>query len=288
MSCVIAEKRNLAISRCPDLPEQFKGMLTVPEDFVLSTANAATVALLKTALQTALKAGLANRIYFWPLFKNMDNNSEEAVYEDTPYSINAVRDGQYRFKPYFKESLCVYKKMFSHNATSGRVIFFDSKGNLFMTEVEGGYSGFTMAMLNVEKLQLNDGTVSTKIPVYIALEDPTEVSVGGVLIAGTTVRQLIRLKDVTLTIVGSPSATTIVVDVKTSCDNLPVNGLVVADFKLLTTLGATQVITSLVEVDGRYTLTDTDFATGTLDLVLPEDLSIDAYENEAPVVVTVA
>lgn len=288
MSCVISEKKNISISRCPDLPEQFKGMFTVPADFVLSTANAATTALLKVAFQAALKAGIANRIYFWPLLKNVESASEDAVYEDTPYSISAVRDGQYRWKMFFIESLCVYKKMFSHNATSGRVILFDSKGNLFMTEVTGGYSGFTMAMLNVEKLLLNDGSVSSKIPVYIALEDPTEVSLSGALIAGSSVRQLVRLKDVQLAIVGTPTATTIVVTVKTSCDDLPVNGLVVADFVLVTAAGASQTINSLAEVNGTYTLTGTGLVTGRLDLALPSVLSIDAYESEAFAVVTIA
>jgi len=140
----------------------------------------------------------------------------------------------------------------------------------------------------VEKLLLNDGSVSSKIPVYIALEDPTEVSLSGALIAGSSVRQLVRLKDVQLAIVGTPTATTIVVTVKTSCDDLPVNGLIVADFVLVTAVGVPQTISSLVEVNGTYTLTGTGLVTGRLNLRLPSALSIDAYESEAFAVVTIA
>lgn len=284
-TCTIV-KRNLGLSKCIKLPGYLKGMIEVPEDFVLVDGDFATLTALKTALQAALLAAPASRSYLFPLSKKTENVSTEAQYEDTPVAMMPTDDGKYAFKLHMHENMCIHKALYSHRASSGRVIFFDKNNNLWLTEVEGGYSGYRISMLHTEKFMLTDGGgQATTTPVYVVLEDNLEVDAYGVLVsAGNVIGQLKRLTDVTLTIIGAPSATTIVVDVLQSCDNEPVLGLEVADFVL--TGGGT--LNSLAFTSaGRYTLTGTGIVDGTLNLDDPADLSIQAYESEGAVAVNV-
>lgn len=285
------QKANLSLSKCLKIPGYIKGMIETPSTFVLSDADLATVATLKAALQALLIAPKGERGYFFPLSKKTENLSTEASYEDTPVAVMAVDDGKYGFKLHMSENMCLHKAVYSHRATSGRVIFIDKKNQLWLTKVDGGYAGMSLSLLNTEKWMLTDGAgQASTTPVYVVLEDNLEFDKEGALVsAGTTASQLIRLADVTLTVIGAPSATTIVVDVLQSCDGTPVTGLVIADFILLTGAGASQTITSVVETaPGRYTLSGAAFVSGTLDIETPEDLSVLAYESEGAVTITVA
>ena len=98
-----------------------------------------------------------------------------------------------------------------------------------------------------------------------------------------------RLTDVTLTVVGVPTATSIQVSVNVTCDGTPVSGLTAGDFIKYTTAGTTQVISTVTETsDGVYTLAGTGFTSGTVTLDAPATLSVQAYEAVAPVTVTIA
>ncbi len=97
--------------------------------------------------------------------------------------------------------------------------------------------------------------------------------------------------DVELEIVGTSSATTIVVTVATVCDGTPVSGLVVGDFNLTDDDdSASHAISSSVEsttVPGRYTLTGVSFEDSHLNLDPPDVLSIQSYESTGAVAVNV-
>lgn len=287
-TCTI-QKNNLSLSKCIKLPGYIKGMIEVPDDFILVDADFATLSALKTAIQDALVDVEASRAYLFPLSKKTENVSTEAQYEDTPVAVMATDDGKYAFKLHMHENMCVHKALYSHRATSGRVIFFDKNNNLWLTTVEGGYSGMRISMLNTEKFMLTDGAAqATTTPVYVVLEDNLEIDQHGILAsAGTVINQLVRLADVTLTIIGTPSATTIVVDVLQSCDGEPVNGLAIADFVLLDADGDAQTITVLAEANGRYTLTGVGLVDGTLNLDEPSELTVLAYESEGAVAVNI-
>lgn len=289
---VCAPKVNLGLAKCAKLPGMFKGMITTPAAFKATPAEATD----PTFWQDALLAPSSTRIYLWPDFVNFTDQSEQAVYENTPLAVMAVRDGRYMFKFEIKENLCLHKAMFSHRAISGRVFFLDDQNQLFGTEdADGNFVGFSIMLLHTEKLMISNGTVSTKSPIYVVLRDNLEVDRDGALVDASFVNNLARLTDVTLTIVGNPTASSLVVDVKVTCDDTAVSGLVLADFSLLTNAGVAQTTppTSVVEsgaTPGRYTLSKvagTDWVDGTLDLVIPSALSIEGYESEGSVVVNV-
>lgn len=280
-------RENLGLSRCKNLPSQFKGMFTVPKNLRFTATQAATASF----WQDLIKSGRATRVYLWPEFDMMENLSEETTYEDTSLSYLKVRDGQYRFKFSIHQSMCLHKAMFTHASSNGRVVLFDQQNQLLVTQTgTDEYAGLNLQLLNPEKLMINDGSVTTKSPIMVALRDNLEIDENGYTIKVNFLGSLERLTDVDVAVIGTPTATSIVVSVKASCDGTHISGLVVADFVKLTAAGATQSITSATEdADAEtYSLVGTGWTTGSINLVAAEDLSIDAYESTGAATVTIA
>jgi hypothetical protein len=284
MECNVS-KKNLGTSKCTKLPALLRGMITTPDDFYFTPTNMLTSASFKTALQDAIVDGINSRVYLWPFFVGFENASEEAVYEDTPLSVNVVRDGQYRFKFHIRENICIHKAMYTHRSNEGRVIFIDVEGNFWGTEdADGNFMGFSVQLINTEKMIISDGSVSTKTPIYVCLLDNKEADKNGALADGSFINTIKRLTDVEIESV-SQAAASIVVDVKIACDGTPISGLLVADFLLYATDGVTaQTISSATEnanIPGRYTLAapgGNDFEDGTLTLRAASALTVKAYE----------
>ena len=181
--------------------------------------------------------------------------------------------------------------MYSHRNSGGRVFLIDDENKLIGTSSDGGTTlkGFLLDTVLTEKLTFNDGTSVSKTGVNIYLSDNEELDMNGVQVDGSSfLSSLFPLTSCALEIVGTPSSTEIVVDVKSVLDNVPVSGLVVGDF----VLNDAQTIDTAVEdsnVAGRYTLSGTGLVTGTLQLVAPSLLSIpQPFESESAVTVTIA
>lgn len=285
LSC-ISEKQNIGVSSCKKIPELITQIITTPNDFSLSEADANDPA----KWQEALLASKRNRIYLWPTAALFENAAEDAVYEETVTSTQKVRDGRYRFRLSFAENLELHKAMYSHNGGTGRVFLIDIKGNVTgTTKTDGSFAGIRMDMLSVEKLMLNDGSVTTKTPVYVSMKDNKDIDRDGAMIDGDFVSDLIGLTSVKLEVIGSPTATEIQVSVKSTLDNSPLTGLVVGDFVLLDGSSAAQTIDSIAEPndDGIYTLTGTGLVTGTLSLVTAANLSIPGFEAKEAIDITI-
>lgn len=281
--CVVA-KQNMGLSKCNKFPALIKGIITTPDSFFLTPANAA----LQASWQAALEAVASSRIYLWPWFVSMENLSEEAVYEETPLAYLVVRDGNYRFKFHIKENLCIHRAMYSHRASQGRAYLIDTDNNIIGVLNEAGteFKGFSIQLLNTEKLMFSDGSVSSKSPLLLALKNNKEMDKDGYIVTLDAINDLARIVDVTITI-NSASSAAIVATVTVTCDGTKVNGLVEADFKLLNGAGAAQAIDTVTEVDGVYTFDPTTtFASGTLGLQLVASLTTDPYET-TPATVTV-
>ena len=292
MECDVV-KKNLGVSRCNKMPEMLISMITTPAGFSIPAATLADPVLLLEFLNAAALAPAGQRIYRWPDFKSFENISQEAVYEDTPLAYLPVRDGAYRFRFGIRENLCIHKAMYSHRANSGGVIFFDSENQLILSEAADGKGvPFTLQLIHTEKLLFNDGSVSSKSPILVALQNNKELDKAGILVEFNDFNQISRIVDVKLTKVGTASATTIVVTAAAECDATPLTGLVVGDFLLVDDdNGATHAITSAVEnpaIPGQYTLTGTAFENSKLSTVAPSELSIDGgYETLTPLAITI-
>lgn len=280
----IEDVENLGLIKCNKLPQMPKLIIETPPTFFLTP----TEALLPATWQTKLKLAKGARIYLYPEADVFEDKSEAAVYETTPLNVLPVRPGRYQFLFQYAKSLCYHKAMFSHKGKGNRFFILDIENQLFgMLNSDGNFQGFTSALLNMEKLTLGNGTVATKSPLFLVLADSTEVDKSGVLIDGTFVNDLFPLTDAEITVITQTTAL-IKISVLTTCDNTPVLGLVVADFTILTTAGAAQVILACTDNgDGTYSFTkSSNFLNGTINLKAASALTIDAYESTGAKVIT--
>lgn len=285
MGCV-TRKKNLGKSLCFKMPTLPKCMITTPSDFKLVLADYATEAALKTAIQNLILNPINSRGYMFPQFLTFENLSEAAIYNDSPLGVIPVRDGQYRFKFGVHKNLCTHRAMFTHRAVGeGRVFILDMDNNLWGVEdvATGDVRGFQISLIHTEKLMISDGSSPSISPVYVCLADNEELDGSGILLDASSLNTVERLTDVDIAAAGAIAAASFKVDVKQSCDETPVSGLLVADFLMYEDDGVTlQSIQTAVEdanVPGRYTLTATTaFVDGTLTLRAPSALTVKAYE----------
>jgi hypothetical protein len=284
--CVV--KKNLGLVRCNKLPDMPKGMIVTPKAFELTPEEAIN----PTVWQAKLLLTPGVRIHLWPEFDGIEDVSTEAAYDQSVLSDLVADMGKYAWRAMISQNLCLHKAMFSHSGKGDRVFLWDKKNFLVgKLNAAGNFQGFKMSLLNTEKLKLGDGSVATKTPVYIVLRDHLELDQNGTMVDGSFVNDLLEIVDVTLEVVGTPIAATIVVDVMLSCDESPLVGLIAADFLVLTTAGATQAKTAAesATVPGRYTLTaGTTFVDGTVTLVPAATLSVEAYEAENILTIDIA
>lgn len=283
-------KKSLGVGQCTVLPQQIRGMITTPQNFKFTAEVANDQDALKAAIQAALIAVPANRIHIWPYFDLSEVLSEDTQYEDLPLGIQKVRDGNYRFRFGIAQSLCLHKKMYSHNSKTGRVFLWDTENYLTgMTDSDGAFKGLSIQLLNTEKLMFNDGSIVSKTPVYLALRNNKELDTNGAMVLADWFGDFNLLTDVELTII-SAADDEIVVSVTIECDGTKVNGLEDADFILLDENGDVQNITGLTEEDGVYTLSGAGgWTSGTLNLKAPAALSVvatlslQAYETDVTI-----
>ena len=290
--CATNQKLNLGASKCNKLPSLFAGMITTPAGFSIPVATLSNPAALRTLLQNAIIDGIANRVYLWPSFADVESASEESIYEDTALTDIAVRQGKYRWRVHISKNLCLHRAMFSHSGSGDRAIFFDMNNNFFMTELANGNgAGFRISLLNVEKLLIGDGSVATKTPVYIVLKNSHEIDNGGLMVPAEFVNELIPLSDVSITL-SNVVATSMVATAQVACDGTPVSGLVLADFIVQTNAGALQNPTAVTETGGSgsgvYTLARTgSFTSGNVRLRPASQLSVVGFEGVTPVSFTI-
>jgi len=290
MNDCLEQKQNFGLSVCVRIPQMPRCMITTPANFKFTAAQMASEATFKAAVEAAIAAGAAERIYLWPLFSGFENASEAAVYEENAYGSMFVRNGRYRFRFFFTQDLCLHTAMYSHRATSGRAFVLDIDDQMLGTkDSEGNFYGFTISLVNPENLVISDGSVSTKSPVYVVLANPIELNKNGRLVPASFINTIERLTSVTLADGPAPdSATKVQVNVNNECDSTPLEGLAKEDFKLLTTAGAPQTITTITYVgNGLYELNGTGLVSGTVDLVAAADLSVKNYESSGPKTVTI-
>lgn len=292
MACTIEDKQNLGLSNCNEWPVIIAGMIETNSDFAIAAADLADPDDVRDALQDALLDVAANRAYYWPPFASVEDISEEAVYQDTPLRYRAVRDGNYRFRFGISENMCLHKAMFTHRRTNGRVFLIDQNGYLIGTKLSNGdMAGFSIALLNTEKMKFNDGSVASESPIVVALSNNKELDKNGLMFdVSDFISELYRIVDVAITVI-SATTTVITLEVNAVCDDTPIDGLVTADFLLVDNDDGSshaKTAAAVAGYPGRYTLTGTSFEASTVTLAAPSALTIKAYESIGAVAVTPA
>lgn len=280
-------KENIGVTNCKDLPEYPKLIITTPKGFRFTEAEAISA----TFWQDAIVAGRVNRVYLWPEIFMATPQDVETSYQVTPSAKRKVLNGRKSYKFNFTEGICLHRAMWTHSGTGQRVIIVDYQNNGLITKTgTDEFAGLLIDLLNVENVVSGDGsgTVSTT-PVDLTLKDSLELNLYGYMAPMSFVNSLERLTDVTVAIVGTPSASSITFTVKSTCDKVHISGLVAADFSLLNGSGVAQTIAARTENDEAetYTITGTSWVDGTLNLVSPALLSITAYESTGAATVNI-
>lgn len=282
MSCATETKKSVNLVACNEWPSQIKTGIWTPNNFTIPAATAADPVLLKAYMQAALTTTtLANRIYQYPIMDLVTDVSEAKVRVNQASGRTIpVREGLKRFDIEWSLNMCFHRAMFTHRTRTGRWIIVDFNDKyVFTKQTSGVFSGFKLSLFDTDSIRFNTGAAPSVSPAFLELANPNELNQNGYMTDASFTDELNILADATVTQVAG-TTTVITVDVKISCDDTPILGLVTADFVVKTAAGATQTVVAaaVAATPGRYTLTGTALVTGTVQVI-----STSLYESAVTV-----
>lgn len=304
---------NTGIQSCSWNPSNITGAIMLPKG---KSYTATDVAVLWTTLQADVKDDAkSKRIYPIGAFKAITDNSTEVQIETDGYGGQTfVRDGDYNWTFEYKNGMCFYKALrtFHTKNSSFDVLFIDEVNNiLWGTENSNGeLQGFSLELLIVPNIKINDGSASTKYMITFGLSDPAELNDNSYAVSFPNNQKLMKLSgllDTTLTATSTINATTgdVTVTLTSACgatdlaelypteliDLTPAPAFIVYN----TTLAAAVAITGIVVNGNAITITTdaTDHAAGNVCTIQfgnvsdVESLGILGYAQSNVVSVTV-
>lgn len=275
---------NVGRSDCKLNVSALVGFIKVPSDFSIPVADLADA----TELQAAILADKSTRIYMFPTGVDFVDNSEEAQIEETPLGKSIfIRDGQYRWSISFNENFELFKAMYSHNNTSGAMIFIDKDGKMLYRSTDNNTNakGIDIDLFLIEKLKIDGAAASTKEMVSVRLTNSKQISVQGELLdVSDWIDDVAPLTTVDVKLVGTATASNVVVTVTSSLDGRGLSGLVPADFAD-STIGTITTATPDAAIAGQYDLAGT-FTDGDVQLIAASLLSVPGFEQDTPLAIT--
>lgn len=214
---------NTGISKCSLVPALIVGMLIVPNDFVITAANAAT---LQDYLSTAAKDPVKSKRLF-PVhnFTAFTDNSEDPVVETTGYGDPIpVRDGNYSWTfRFITGGICLLKALQKFNGQSVSVLFYDNNGLLFGANTSKGLAGVPLKSFFAQKWTPTDGSNVAGFNVNVVF-DPKYINqnFGFIKDDETDYTQVVGLQDINIVAVGPQTPLLLAVSTVAGCvgDNL--------------------------------------------------------------------
>lgn len=251
-SCVA----NLAVtglSGCKDNLGYDAMLLWTNDSFEIDTeANAKLQATYQTAIN-------AKNMYPMPIFDQVENTVEDTVKQDLPSGVSlVVREGKYGGIGSFQGALCNLPNLRTFNEVSGRAFIVTSNGKIWGTSPDGvKFKGFTLSEFHVSMLKGTDGTTKRFVELEYQMKNTTEMADYPAVPFITTwdaLSALVGLYPVTVTVIGTPTTTELIVSVARDCDGDAVEGLVIGDFVVLDSGAATETPDTVTDNgDGTYT-----------------------------------
>jgi hypothetical protein len=268
---------NTGIQSCSWNPSNITGAIHVPKG---KSYNATDVAVLWTTLQNDIKEeNQSDRIYPIGAFKAITDNSTEVQIETDGYGGQTfVRDGDYNWTFEYKNGMCFYKALrtFHTKNSSFDVLFIDEVNNvLWGTEnADGDLQGFSLELLIVPNIKINDGSASTKYMITYGLADPTELNDNSYAVSFPSNQKLMKLSgllDIVLTVSTTDYSTeTLTATVKSSCGAIDLVELYPTE---ITTIGAGSIWDIYNVTDGNsvlITACTSDPMTGVVTLTIDQ------------------
>lgn len=226
--------------------------------------------------------------------KNFEENSTDATYHEYANEDRKLTSqGKYRFTAYFDMTECQKKEFVNFRGFSDLIYFVYSNNVVRGRSIDGGVNivGMRLLEFNVRKatFPLMDGTPEM-IAVDFSLKDEQDANAFDYARQMSwDVTELDSLTEVTLTQVGTASATASVVSVTAKCygDDYPITGLVTADFAIS---GAGTLTSVTDNANGTYSLVTSGATSSTvINLVDPSSLAGDLLiKSKGGVTLTVA
>lgn len=263
-------------------------ILTPPDGSIDTETNA----LLQATWRTGIENDESSRWYPWPKFYRYTPSREDHVYSQGDFNDKiSVREGYGDgIAVYANPPICFQKKLRKFNNQTWKAYWVTDKGYILGTSSDGVKFEPLSVFVHVEEEMPPTADEVRLMQIRIYNTEAYEWEDNGVVIdprndAVSTwdPRELEGLLDVTVEI-STSSATSVVVDVQSYCDDTPVTGLVLADWTLIDSAGNTETINSSTEsttVDGRYTLDVSTLMADTYDLNLlqPSAMTTEGYQT---------
>ena len=235
---------------------------------------------------------IAKTLFPLPLVEEFSNESEEDTYYTSPVTSlrTFIREGKHGFKFMTKFIPDLHARLRSGvNGKTMRLIQVDAVNNVIGTKDGVKFKGWKSGTLRVEKWQPSDGSNLAFTVITFMSESAFETNENiATFKVDWNIKGLNGVQRAALEVVGTPSATEIVVDVLNNEDGSAIEGLTLpAEFELLKADGTTQTITTVTEsstIPGRYTLAGTALVTGTLSLKDVVTVGSEYYEGIAATV----
>jgi len=270
------------------------GLVLTTDSFEFATA---TDFADKTKWDEAIKA---KQIFPLMGIKETDDNTEEVSYYESPLGDKIkLRDGKYIFTYKFYLALEQHKELQKFSSASLRYFIIDAKNQIRGYSPDGvAIKGYSISTFEAEKMLPATADSPAFSPISIVEQNASQWNGFGAIIAPEWEAQsLASLTNVQLSVVGTPTATSIVLNVGAKIGLAPdgsdalvqITGLDSSDFVIKTATGTAQTVTFVDNNDGTYSGTGTSLATGTADLKEPSQMATTGLlvESTGPVTVTI-
>jgi hypothetical protein len=294
INCAANEKNTGLSKLCQDIGT-IVGYIVCPANYEIDTAvNAKLLATWTTAIQAAK----GDRVYPFPAVFLMEDNSEDAVFQEGSVSSLFVRDGKINFDMTHESSRYKHAAMKSHTNQSKSVYLIDQQGRIHgVSPDDVVFKAVNLDTFVVQKLKVNNGTDATTTKTTMIFADGEEWQLKPAVVKPTDFnpKNLEGLCDVLLSETGTPTTSEVIIDADVFRSGDPVLGLsetIGEDWTVKNAAGAEQTITTITEDtegNGTYTFafgTPLSPDTYTFNLKSSETMTTEGYESLGAVTIT--
>ncbi len=254
------------------------GIILAVDGYSMSYQNAST----KSDWESDIKAK-----QLFPLMGAMeyDDNTEETKNYESPLGVKIkLRNGKYGYTFRFNLSITQHRELQKFSSANLGYYLVDAGGTIYgYSDDDANFKPFSLASFDAEKMTRATADQPAWSPVTVTEANSVQWNSYGITITPDWVAEdLVGLANVNITIVGTPTATSLNVFVGSPTGKLdsdgvvevvPISGITPTDFVVVKASdGSLQTVTFVDSGDGNYVGTGSSLVTGTVDLLDPSSM----------------
>lgn len=290
-----ASVKNTGLSElCQDIGT-IVGYVVCPLNYAIDTAVLAKTLATWT---TAIQAPKSDRVYPFPSVFLMEDNSEDAVFQEGSISSLFVRDGKINYDMTHESSRYKHAAMKTHSNKKVSVYLIDQQGRIHGVSSDGVFfEAINLDTFVVQKLKVNNGSDATTTKTTMIFADSEEFQLNPAFVKPEDFnpKNLAGLSDAAIAESGTPTTSEVIISVSANRTTNAIPGLsetIGEDFTVTNAAGAEQTITTITDnSDGTYTFAfGTPLVAGDYDfnLLASNLMATDGYESTGAAVITLA